>query len=425
MMKLGSVGPGRETPAVLSSARFILHRAWLWILAASRLVFSSRCSAENHADYKYEDYKEDGGRIHIRTHSAMFEASLAPWLTVKGKYVYDGISGATPTGEPAPAGSDQVPTVQIRDIRRAYSLETPLKFGSHGFAPQVAWSRENDYESHGVAGTYTLELNQKNTVLSLGGSHDFDRVSGSNSPQFQDKGKTDVLVGLSQLLGPETIFTANLVLSYSDGYLADPYKVSVFTSRYPAGFPFPPLTPADAAETLGEQRPHHRFDQVVFLSLTHFFRKVNGSLETTGRFQHNDYGIFSQTVSLTWPQKLGASIVASPFFRFYHQSAADFYGSEFPGDPRFKATGVDWENDFGIPGVPRVPPYPSQHFSSDFRLSEMNTFTYGLDVTWKIRDGVSIDAAYKRYVMKGLDGVTSASAYPSANVFTIGLRAWF
>jgi len=38
---------------------------------------------------------------------------------------------------------------------------------------------------------------------------------------------------------------------------------------------------------------------------------------------------------------------------------------------------------------------------------------------------LSLDASYMRYIMSGLDGVTSQSAYPSANVFNLGLRVWF
>ncbi len=55
----------------------------------------------------------------------------------------------------------------------------------------------------------------------------------------------------------------------------------------------------------------------------------------------------------------------------------------------------------------------------------METFAAGLSLNWKIRDWLSLDLAYQRYVMKGLDGITSQSAYPSANMFTLGARIWF
>ena len=37
----------------------------------------------------------------------------------------------------------------------------------------------------------------------------------------------------------------------------------------------------------------------------------------------------------------------------------------------------------------------------------------------------AVELAYKRYIMQGLDGVTPASAYPSAHVYTVGFGLWF
>ena len=390
-----------------------------WLVYGAQVCALLQARAENHADYKYEDYREDDGRIHIQTHTALVAADLRPWLSVKGTYVYDGISGATPTGAPPPAGSDQVPTTEIRDVRRAYTLETPLKFGSHGLKPMVAYSKESDYESLGLSATYSLELNQKNTVLSLGVSHDFDRVAGLYSPSFQDKDKTAVLVGLSQLLGPATVLSANVTLAYTDGYLSDPYKGVNFDIAYTDPVFNPP-----AGELVPENRPGHRFDQIVHLGLNHYVKPASGAVDASYRFYHNDYGVLAHTVSVAWLQKLGEHVVVSPFFRFHSQSAADFYAPQFVGDPFFPEGGDIGEQQAGIPGVAIAPAWP-EHYSADYRLSRLDTFTYGISATVKIKDRVSLDAAYKRYVMEGRDGATSASAYPSAHVWTLGLRLWF
>jgi hypothetical protein len=89
-------------------------------------------------------------------------------------------------------------------------------------------------------------------------------------------------------------------------------------------------------------------------------------------------------------------------FRYYYQTAADFYATQF-GNYRHAPT----------------------YYSADYRLSELESFTAGLSVNWKVRSWLTIDAGYKRYIMRGLDGTTSQTAYPSANVFTIGARLWF
>jgi hypothetical protein len=46
----------------------------------------------------------------------------------------------------------------------------------------------------------------------------------------------------------------------------------------------------------------------------------------------------------------------------------------------------------------------------------------GIKVIWKITAWLSIDAAYDRYLMRGLDHVTPQDAYPNANTFTVGFK---
>jgi long-subunit fatty acid transport protein len=74
--------------------------------------------------------------------------------------------------------------------------------------------------------------------------------------------------------------------------------------------------------------------------------------------------------------------------------------------------------------VPDFNHFPSA-YSSDYRLSELNTFSLGLRATYRIQKHLSLDAGYMRYVMRGLDDMTSQTAFPSANIFTLGLRGWF
>ena len=88
--------------------------------------------------------------------------------------------------------------------------------------------------------------------------------------------------------------------------------------------------------------------------------------------------------------------------RYYRQGAADFYATRY----------ADAGNrpDF---------------YSADYRLSEMETVTAGVSVHVRATKNVGFDAGYRRYMMRGLDHETSQSAYPSANIFTVGVRAWF
>ena len=130
-------------------------------------------------------------------------------------------------------------------------------------------------------------------------------------------------------------------------------------------------------------------------------------MEGSYRFHRDNWGIHAHTTSLEWHQKLGSHVVLSPLIRYHYQNEADFYGVIFPGDPSL--------SDLGVP----------RHYSADFRLSELQTFTYGAQLSFIINDQLYFDLGYKRYDMDGLDNITAKSAYPDANVFTAGLRLWF
>jgi hypothetical protein len=373
-------------------------------LALSGLLYLAsltRTRAEDRVDYRYEDYAEEGGRIHVRTHGVYFDAALKSWLSLKGNYIHDAISGATPTGAPPLPGQTTVPKAMIDEIRNAGFLEPTFRIKNHSLSPQFAYSTESDYESVGISLSDAIELNEKNTTLAIGLSHAFDRVlpnEGASITEAQDKGNTDGLLGVTQLLGPQTTLTANLTLGYADGYLSDPYKRVLFDD-----FPYNPGQPYTV---WAENRPGHKFRQVAYLSLQHYSEKVRGAAELSYRFLHDDWGVLAHTLSVQWNQKIGKILMVSPLFRFYTQTEADFYGTHFPGDP-----------DGQIP----LPPY----YSADYRLSALNSFTYGVSLTGRIHEHLSLAFSYKRYEMFGTDGVTAADQYPKANVFTGGLTIWF
>jgi hypothetical protein len=277
-------------------------------------------------------------------------------------------------------------------------LETDLKFDRHTLRPGLALSYESDYESIAPSLNYLVDFNQRNTTLQLGVAQNFDRLTAGIylGPDTEDKLSTDFLIGLTQVLTPRTLFNGTLTVGTAEGYLSDPYKGFRFT-----GYPDP-----DAL--FPENRPGHRTKQIISLSLNHFFESLNGSPELVYRFYHDSFGVFAHTATLEWFQKLGRHIVLAPLFRFYEQSAADFYRLSFDADP----------SDPGNPNNALIPRY----YSSDYRLSQLRTLTYGLRTTVRVRSWLSLDAAYKRYEMRGLDGRTAASNYPKANVWTLGLR---
>lgn len=396
----------------------------------------AQCRAEDSIGYAHETYAEDHGRMTVQTDSLRVHSTITSGFDLTFRGVYDGISGATPIGAPAidqltlknphthesiPPSTltgytrplngvsgaspvtqairrDTVPLAQSDDIRRGIDLSAGIDSGPSRFIPEFSYSRENDYISYAGAINYLIEFNNKNTTLNVGWSHSYDQVLSNQFTYINHreiKNSDDFILGLSQILSPESLFGVSGTISHQQGYLNDPYRSVVFQET--------DLDPNARVILDGEKRPSTRDSQAVLLSLTQAIPALSASVEGTYRFYHDSYGIIANTVGLDWFQKLGRSVVVSPSFRFYRQGAAHFYGIQFPGDPT---------ND-----PARVP----QYYSSDYRLSFLETFTLGLEATVRLGDHWNFHLGYQRYWMHGLDHVTLQSTYPSANIFSIGL----
>ena len=147
---------------------------YLIILLLSNIRINLK--AEDRVDYKYEDYSEENGRIRVKTSSILFEKELTENINTQGAFVYDGISGATPTGAPPIPGEYEVDTTEITDIRRAGFINAEYSFEDYLLTPQIAYSKESDYESIGLSLKNSRYFNDKNTTFTVGLGHDFDKI---------------------------------------------------------------------------------------------------------------------------------------------------------------------------------------------------------------------------------------------------------
>ena len=408
------------------------------VALALEFVFACKLRAEERVEYRFEDYTEDRNRMHIQTHGLYVEKDLVPQITARGQFMYDSISGASPSGGAPKLGSDQVPlnAGSIQDIRRALSLEVAARYlKNQTTTPQISYSVESDYESQGLALNHTFEVNEKNTAITLGVARNFDRVKGVWQKEWANKDTWDGLLGFNQILDSNTHVTANLTLGMASGYLNDPYKGVNFY------FPYPGLAPSryPTIAQLAERRPDQRFKQVGYLGLSHYFPRFSASAETSYRLHHDDWGIWANTVELQWHQKIGSHLTISPLLRWHHQSAANFYAPRFLGSSRDPAGTrvafdnghfVDFEGGANYPTdttgyeIVTVPPHAA-HYSADYRLSHLEAITYGIGAHWRLNDRFSIDLGYQRYEMNRLDRITPKSSYPKAHVVTLGGGLWF
>lgn len=411
------------------STRSLLFGAVLWF---SQPKADSR--GESVFSFKNQSWQEADHRIRVDSQSALLETDLAPGTRVKLMGVIDVIAGATPTGErifgisPASmgainavagaSGSTATPTnpglpaasrpfAKMSDRRKAWSFDLAHQFSRVEATIGFADSRERDYLSRGYSLNTRTDFNQKNTGLLLGYARTDDEIDGRLVGWTKTRSKTgdDLLAGLAQVIDANTTLTANLFYGRSSGFLSDPYKIVSTTklTLYPGLY-----------ATVPENRPTSRNKGGLLVGLNRNFEKYHAAAEGSYRYYHDTFGISSHTLSLLWIQKIGSQVTLQPSLRYYWQSAADFYhynldtaGIITTYEPLLRETGTG-----------RAPFY-----SSDHRLSRMQTIDAGLKVTWQIKPWLEMDAAYNRYTSRGLDQVTPQTFYTQANVFTLGFRA--
>ncbi|RPH61768.1 MAG: DUF3570 domain-containing protein [Acidobacteria bacterium] len=260
----------------------------------------------------------------------------------------------------------------------------------------LGFSTEYDYTHLGANLGVTRDFNRRNTTLSAAVAYaqeDIDPVGGTPLPLalMQDVGDDtskagtdtkdvlDLLVGVTQVIGPSTVLRVNYSFSDSSGYLTDPYKVLSVVD--PVTGDTVGRTPASGA--MGptgvyryEARPDSRRKQGLYAEVKHDF--TGKVLAVSYRFGTDDWGIDSHTLDarLRWP--IGEFNYVEPHLRYYTQNAADFY--------RFSLLDGDALPSFA---------------SADARLADLDGVTLGLKYGHRTVSGSEWNARVELYQQSG------------------------
>jgi hypothetical protein len=266
-------------------------------------------------------------------------------------------------------------------------------------------SIEHDYASLGLNGGITRDFDRRNTTLgvSVAYNHDIVRPIGGAPVPFEampppsaggdgegeeegegggagpGKGKdvVDVVAGVTQVLGRNTLVRANYSLNRSSGYLNDPYKLlSVVQDPNAAA-------PGEPAFYVYEGRPDARSKQAVFGELRRYI--AGSALDLSYRYFWDDWGIKSHTADAFLRLPVGGGQSIEPHFRWYRQSEADFHAF------------------YLVEGRP----FPS-HASADSRLAAFDAYTYGLQYTVPLGVGSDLRVSAEYYTQKGARGPPDA-----------------
>lgn len=357
--------------------------------------------AEDLVSYKFENYTEAGGRVGVQTQGIVANQDIGTEMQFGLTMVTDAIAGATPTGVPAPFGSNQVPLAHLSDHRKAWEADLARQFERVNVSAGLSESREHDYISDGLSLNSLTDFNEKNTTLLAGIAGHNDSVETFYDPQhfYVKKHAFSTILGVTQLLDPLTKVTLNITWARETGYLSDQYKLVEENVQLVPGSFFPLV--------FSENRPSEHNSGVAYIAVNRAFPTLDAAMEGSYRFYSDTFGVVANSAEIRWLQKIGRHLTITPEARYYEQGAAKFYYYDLNSTDITPTT---------IPN-PNGPAY-----SSDYRLSSLYTTTYGIRTTWNPTDRLQLDIAYDRYTMRGRDGITPQSAYPRANVLTMGAK---
>lgn len=179
------------------------------------------------------------------------------------------------------------------------------------------FSKEPDYESHGGSLNVSLDLASKATTLGWFAGGSSDRVGRVGDPSFNEQASTLTSgLSLTQVVDAKTIVQLLYDIALVRGYQASAYRYIAFGAVGPCR--------ATTALCLPERAPRERVRHAASLRVRRALSEEL-SFGASYRFYLDDWSVMSHTAraDFAWAPQLNSTISLS--YRFYTQTAADFY----------------------------------------------------------------------------------------------------
>ena len=214
-------------------------------------------------------------------------------------------------------------------------------------------------------------------------------------------GRDDVRLslGISHLLDRNTSVEASVAYGYATGYLSNPYRVVevAFIDPNQQGLA-PPGGYYGEVHALIERRPGQRHELAIGASITRHIDATQTAVRLGYSFGHDDWGINAHTFDLQMSQPVGLGFLLTPRFRYYSQTAANFYDNYLISDQAFRTVSIVGGQVVITPWNPDLLP---TYYSSDPRLSAFGSLGGGVTLSRYLGKGVSLEAGFDYFAHAG------------------------
>jgi hypothetical protein len=252
---------------------------------------------ENRADLMYHLY--DGGGVEAHGPALLVRKSLLNKVSLSGLYYADILSNAS---------IDVVTTASPYDeTRHEYGVGVDYAVRDALITFAASRSDEPDY----IADTFSLDVAQEvftgMTSVSLGYTYGSDDVGKRDVGFFDQANHWRYRLGLTQILTPSWLASANFEVVSDDGFLGNPYRSArVFGAAVPERVPRTRTSRAAKFRVIGEVAPAW---------------SVRGEY----RYFWDTWDITAHTFELGTARSFGEQWLVDAYVRAYRQDAALFY----------------------------------------------------------------------------------------------------
>jgi hypothetical protein len=296
--------------------RRIVVRARSLKLALAAIAFAAAAPLhagvlpDDRADVLYHRY--DGGGVTIDGPSLLVRKKFAEKYSVSANYYMDMVSSAS---------IDVVSTASpYKEERNQASLGFDMLNGKTQYSLNFTNSDENDYTANQASFDISQDMFGDLTTVSLGYARGWDEVRRRDDDIFsEDVDRRTWRLGLSQIVTPKLMMGLAYELVSDERFLNNPYR----SVRY-----LDPTSPAGYAYQ-AEVYPNTRVSNAASINARYFLpyrAAVSGDL----RFFTDTWGIDSLTAKVGYTHPWGDRWIFEGGYRWYDQSAADFYSDLFP-----------------------------------------------------------------------------------------------
>lgn len=242
---------------------------------------------------------------------------------------------------------------------------------------KLSVANEHDYFSLGLGGGYTKLFNEKNTEISLNANVYLDtwkpiypiELRKSNLSQY------GIITGNTNYNPIFTEFSSKSRNSYSAGFsfsqilskrLQGALMFDFVNQQGLLSMPFQRVYFNDVADSFIEdfqladaieQLPDNRTKLAVGGRLNYYINEIF-ALRTYYRYYSDDWGVNSNTASIEMPIKITAKFTLYPSYRYYDQTAADYF--------------APYEQHIST----------EKYYTSDYDLSKYSADQYGFGITY-------------------------------------------